>query len=583
MLSHCTDSLAALPVIPSCFPIPLSPASHSPTTSHHLTAYPSPPYDTVTTSSKLLHPPQSSFPIHPHLYARSFPSLLDRSSANLPFPQIMPSTRSQDALPFAATKASSSKSSSSVKSRGKKAPPTSLELSTALFRSEVRAMLSGPPPCPAHIKLKSTDKVDVIGAFERLSSSGIQQSIQLCQVLPGGSRAGGQGETWVTRMEGDRAYFPRQARLSKRLRRVDESDEESSDEDKMLEDEAHDDEAQATPHSRKKARTSTTSSKSKAAPEAPRKARKVAPASSPSTSTRRRRNAAAHSDEEFDEGARTETEASHLASKHAPYGAANLASSSTGSSTSSRRRSHHHHSSPSSSSHASTPATASTSGLRRSTRHERKSEDVDEPVVKREEEDDGASVSGGYAPSMDDLSSLCGRVEGFKVEETVEPGKSAPPCSPSFLSPPSIVYLPTYLSTVCRLPALLTRHLPRLRRIRLRSPVPPFFLRYLLLRPGLFRCVDYVVRRAVLRHGPQGQGTGVLLNRHRLPSSIRLSGAGAPTSSTTFLRPLHHSLTLSVPSPNLLVSSCVVMNCCRPSPPSYQTVKKPELVTLELL
>jgi hypothetical protein len=368
----------------------------------------------------------------------------------------MPSTRSQDALPFAASKSTSSKSSS--KSKVKKAPPTSLELTTALFRSECLALFSAPPPVPSHIKLKPTDKIDVLAVVERLSASGIQQSVQMCQVLPGGSRAGGEGESWITKMEGAKVYFPRASRVTKRLRAVAESDEESGGEaDRMLDDGSEEEqEEQATPNSRKKSRTSTSSStrSKKDAPEAPRKSRRTAPASSPSSSSRRRRHAAADSDdEEFDDGANTETEASHLARKHAPYGASNLASSSAGSSSSSRRRSHHHSSATSSHSHSyshSLAPTPSTSGLRRSARHQPEVEQQE--VVKREDEDDNASISGGYAASLDDLSSLCGRVEGFKVEETVEPG-SFPffpfliLLSPIFASPASSLTL-----------ALPTRH-----------------------------------------------------------------------------------------------------------------------------
>ncbi|GAA5979944.1 hypothetical protein JCM11641_007593 [Rhodosporidiobolus odoratus] len=291
----------------------------------------------------------------------------------------MPSTRSSSgALPFPASKSSSTVTKS--KSSSKRAPPTGLDASIALFRSEVLSLLSAPPPVPAHIKVKPSDQVEVLCGFERISSHGIQQSVQVCRVVPGGSRTGSEGESWVTRMEGARNYFPRIARVQKRLRATDEdSDAEGEDGEDMDEDEA-----MATPSSSrtKKSRTSSSSKEKEkqraAAPDAPRKSRR--------TTSRRH----AHNDEDFDDGAETETEASHLARRHGGVrDAPPLASSSH-----SRR---------------STVSGSPSAELRRSRRHQSR----EEPLHHVKQED------------VDDLASLCGRVDNLGVRGTVEPG--APP------------------------------------------------------------------------------------------------------------------------------------------------------------
>ncbi|KAL8292354.1 hypothetical protein RQP46_001820 [Phenoliferia psychrophenolica] len=84
-----------------------------------------------------------------------------------------------------------------------------------LFRREVANMLTLPP----HLSDVDADgkpiEVEVVAAIERLASSGQQQSIQLC-------RAG--DVSWVTRTEGDRAYFPLVGRVSKRIRDADDDE-----------------------------------------------------------------------------------------------------------------------------------------------------------------------------------------------------------------------------------------------------------------------------------------------------------------------------------------------------------------------
>ncbi|GAA5834946.1 hypothetical protein JCM3766R1_002049 [Sporobolomyces carnicolor] len=89
---------------------------------------------------------------------------------------------------------------------------------TLLFRREVQSLLSTPPALPSHVPADTP--VEVVACVERLSLSGIQQSVQLCQ-------AG--GETWVTRTEGGRQYFPRAGRVQKRLRGPEEDHEETQD------------------------------------------------------------------------------------------------------------------------------------------------------------------------------------------------------------------------------------------------------------------------------------------------------------------------------------------------------------------
>lgn len=93
---------------------------------------------------------------------------------------------------------------------------------TLLFRREVQTMLTIAPP-----NVDPDTPVKVLAAIERLSLSGTQQSLQLCE-------AG--NERWVTRTEGDRCFFPRLGRVnkqssssSKRLREEDIDEEDDLD------------------------------------------------------------------------------------------------------------------------------------------------------------------------------------------------------------------------------------------------------------------------------------------------------------------------------------------------------------------
>ena len=81
---------------------------------------------------------------------------------------------------------------------------------TLLFRNEVRSLLGNTPTS------RDGHPIEVLAAIERLSASGLQQSVQLC-------RAG--EETWVTRTEGAREFFPRVGRVQKRARDADEIEE----------------------------------------------------------------------------------------------------------------------------------------------------------------------------------------------------------------------------------------------------------------------------------------------------------------------------------------------------------------------
>lgn len=88
---------------------------------------------------------------------------------------------------------------------------------TLLFRREVASLLATAPPNISSDLLNNSD-IELLAAIERISSSGQQQSVQLHRV--GGER----GETWVTRTEGGREWFPRVGRVEKkRVRAASES------------------------------------------------------------------------------------------------------------------------------------------------------------------------------------------------------------------------------------------------------------------------------------------------------------------------------------------------------------------------
>lgn len=93
---------------------------------------------------------------------------------------------------------------------------------TTLFRREVTSLLSLPPPSTTPSGATPSTPIEVLAAIERISSGGMQQSVQLC-------RSG--EETWVTRTEGGREWFPRVGRVQKRVRGTEEDEEAAASED----------------------------------------------------------------------------------------------------------------------------------------------------------------------------------------------------------------------------------------------------------------------------------------------------------------------------------------------------------------
>ncbi|GAA5895729.1 hypothetical protein JCM5296_007407 [Sporobolomyces johnsonii] len=213
---------------------------------------------------------------------------------------------------------------------------------TMLFRREVQAMLSTPPASPSHIPANTS--VRVVASIERLSGSGMQESVQLC-------KAG--EEEWVTRTEGERSYFPRVGRVQKRVRAAVEDEEDEDDDEEDFED---------TPVRPKKKSPSRRSARRHGAdhdsePETPiaSSSRKAGPAS-PKKKQRKSRH---HADDDDEEG-----------------GA--IAGPGPSSSSSALGR-----------------------GQRRCTGR---------PSIVKKEHDE-----------VDDLASLCGRVDGLDVRSTVGP------------------------------------------------------------------------------------------------------------------------------------------------------------------
>ncbi|GAA5841816.1 hypothetical protein JCM11251_004072 [Rhodosporidiobolus azoricus] len=308
----------------------------------------------------------------------------------------MPSTRSASSsagsLDFPSTKSSSSLKKSSGPASKAITPKTGFEASLALFRSEAIALLSAPPPVPPHIKLASSDKVIVNAAIERISSRGVQQSLSFCHVNKKG-KEGEFGESWVTKMEGERVYFPRIGQVKKRLRALEESDEEREQEDDALV-------TEETPRKSGRKSSSSSSKKRSSAPHAPRKSRRTGHSSSS-----RHHHDADHSDDDLNEGSTTATEAtSHLASRHGrARDAAPLASSSASSS-------------------------------RRTTRTSRASTAELFAQVKQEELEAGDAGYLSTATVTSDLASLCGRVQGLGVRGTAEPESGHDNDFPSFPS-----------------------------------------------------------------------------------------------------------------------------------------------------
>ncbi|GAA5974352.1 hypothetical protein JCM21900_005217 [Sporobolomyces salmonicolor] len=258
-----------------------------------------------------------------------------------------------------------------------KRPSTSksYKSATLLFRREVQSMLSTPLALPSH--LPANAPVEVVACLERLSTSGMQQSVQLC-------RAG--EEEWVTRTEGERTYFPRAGRVQKRARAAVE-DEEEEEEGEDFED---------APVAAKKSKSSRRSSRRHGADHDPQQepriasssARKAAPGA-PKKKHRKSRHAD-DDDESFDDGASAETEQSHLG-RRAPQNPGMLATvnEEEGGAIAGPG-----------------PSASSSSGVlgrgqRRCTGRTF--------FVKKEHDE------------ADDLASLCGRVDGLDVRSTVDP------------------------------------------------------------------------------------------------------------------------------------------------------------------
>ncbi|GAA6055260.1 hypothetical protein JCM3770_001512 [Rhodotorula araucariae] len=245
----------------------------------------------------------------------------------------------------------------------------------ALFRDEVKSMLSRPPPVPESLTLDhKTAKTFINGTFERRSSLNIQESVQFCTAVD----KDGKAQSWVSRTEGDRRYFPRIAQVKKRLRDEDEFIAEEDDEAAAA---AQNEDEQVTrprKSSKKRASGSVSSSRRRAEPVAPKKTRRMRPAAAVD---------AENHDSDFDDGATTETEASHLARTRA-------GPSSSGAMLGEDGR-----------------------GKRRCS------------ARLRGETDDATRVKREHAG--DDLVSLCGRVDGLGFRSTVEPDTDADLPGPS--------------------------------------------------------------------------------------------------------------------------------------------------------
>ncbi|GAA5854343.1 hypothetical protein JCM5353_008969 [Sporobolomyces roseus] len=292
----------------------------------------------------------------------------------------MPSTSSRTTRSSAAIRFPSSKNAvaTTPKSSSSSSKPDAI---TLLFRREVQSLLSTPPTLPSHIPANTP--VEVVACVERLSLSGIQQSVQLCQA--------GE-ETWVTRTEGARTYFPRTGRVQKRLRgseeEMEQGDEEQMDEEVVVESPTRKKKSKKTHSGRQELETpdnyrgrgSATSSSSTfnrnvlAAPEKKKKHRKS--------------RQEASRDGNSDDGASTETEQSYLGRTRGGRSPAMLTS--IGEDVAQMGR-----------------------GQRRCTgrRTPQACTSEGEGLVKVKHEE------------SDDLASLCGGVGGLEFRSTVDPGK----------------------------------------------------------------------------------------------------------------------------------------------------------------
>ncbi|GAA5923520.1 uncharacterized protein JCM15063_003674 [Sporobolomyces koalae] len=298
-----------------------------------------------------------------------------------------PTTRTTRSSSGAIRRFPSSKSAVTSAAR-QKSTSSKPDAITLLFRREVQSLLSTAPALPSHIPADTP--VEVVACVERLSLSGIQQSVQLCQ-------AG--DETWVTRTEGARQYFPRAGRVQKRLRGNDdeddgnERDEEDQDTgreraqlepaDKRAKKSRKRDSVRLpveTPINQESSRSATSSARRRGSPSAPDRKKK----------RDYRRSRRDHNNEmpDFDDGASTETERSHLAQTRGRQGGDMLApiGEQVGESVQLRRGQRK------CAGRSQTPVNGS----------------VEVTKVKAEE--------------ADDVASLCGRVGGLEFRTTVDPG-----------------------------------------------------------------------------------------------------------------------------------------------------------------
>lgn len=168
------------------------------------------------------------------------------------------------------------------------APIPKVDPIIALFRRECAHMLQTPllPPtlsAEAHNALVN-QPIEVLAAMERISTNGSQQSVQICRV------GGDTGETWVTRTEGERRFFPVVGRVSKRGRSpppVEEQDESAQGGgDADMDHDGLNAEPQQTPAAKRRTRrptarattsrtTSNTHDDEQLPPQAPKKARRA--------------------------------------------------------------------------------------------------------------------------------------------------------------------------------------------------------------------------------------------------------------------------------------------------------------------
>lgn len=235
------------------------------------------------------------------------PSLQNLSRSSTPlFAEHIMSTRSRRAAAAASANATSTAPPKSTTAQGRPMAPIPKSM-LSLFRSEVASLLSTPMLLPPHLAGMDGGKVEVLAAVERLSAGGMQQSVQLCRIAAEGAEEGDadewEGETWVTRTEGGRAYFPMTGRVQKRSRAVAEEPEpeqeqeqeqeaqaeQNGDDEPMMEHDAAAAAAEETPRTRRGRRTTNNNTprhsaaaaaadpprRRAAAPAAPKKARRA--------------------------------------------------------------------------------------------------------------------------------------------------------------------------------------------------------------------------------------------------------------------------------------------------------------------